>query len=321
MGNDDERKRSDYLKIEPGMAEPLDGEERLSPGEERELLRLEEAWRGKFARYTASLPTPERTADLIARVRSMADRDESSEYGAQDEASRAGTAPGGEIPDVWSELEKARRREPLWSRAYVLFRSQWSVYGTRGWLATAAAMFAAGYGAGQYEYDSARGLSVWLHGITLIAIFAMAYAFRPIDEGMRQLQRIGYYSPLQQTIARFSVVLGVQFAAALAASFMLTDTGIRMALIPFLLGWTAPLLLFAVAGFVLSQWWGTRTAAAALLAVWAAQLAGGDRLQWAYLLATPGLPYYDTTRYIAWAMAAGLLAAYFVLRPGKEASP
>jgi hypothetical protein len=321
MGIDDERKRPDYLKIESETTEPPDGEERLSPEEERELVRMEKAWRGKFDRYTASLPTPERTADLIARVRSMADRDESSEYGAQDEASRAGTAPGGEIPDVWSELEKARRREPLWSRAYVLFRSQWSVYGTRGWLATAAAIFAAGYGAGQYEYDSARGLSVWLHGITLIAIFAMAYAFRPIDEGMRQLQRIGYYSPLQQTIARFSVVLGVQFAAALAASFMLTDTGIRLTLIPFLLGWTAPLLLFAVAGFVLSQWWGTRTSSSALLAVWAAQLAGGDRLQWAYLLATPGLPYYETTRYIAWAMTAGLLAAYFVRRHGKEASP
>lgn len=288
----------------------------LDEAEEEEWDRLEREWAPRLSRYTAPLPSQDQTAELIERVRRIVSSQPVEIKSAAPAQPSARLEP--QLPDLWSELERERAQESSWSNAFVLLRSQWSVYGLRGWLLTAAAMIAAGYGAGAFDYEPSKGLSLWIHWITLFAIGTMTYAFRPVDEGMRILERLGRYTPMQQTMARFLSVLIVQFVAASAASLLVLGSGLKLPLSDFVFSWTAPMLLFAVAGFVLSQWWGSRIAGAALLAIWTIQLAAGDRLKRFYLLATPDLPDYEATRILAWVLTGLLFAAFFVSRTGKE---
>jgi hypothetical protein len=288
----------------------------LTGAEEEEWSRMEQEWPSRLARYTAPMPSGDQTAALIERVRRIAGGEPADGVSVSGSLSSGPLEP--QVPDVWSELERKREHEPVWSKSFVLLRSQWSVYGMRGWLLTAGAMLAAGFGAGSFDYEPSKGLSLWIHWITLFAVGAMTYAFRPVDEGMRLLERLGRHTPMQQTMARFLSVLIVQFAAATLASVLVLGSGLKLPLSEFLYSWTAPLLLFAVAGFVLSQWWGSRIAGAVLLAIWTIQLAAGERLKGVYLLATPELPDYDTTRIVAWVLTGLLLAAFFLSRSGRE---
>lgn len=190
--------------------------------------------------------------------------------------------------------------------------AQMRFYNAYIWIAALVILLAGAiwtYNTGTASVNIMVAMVPWL-GSTL-TLYAM-YQRRGV---WGELERISTVSSEVAVMGRWVIAIGLDAAAALAATLLSVGMGWESSFAALTLSWLIPLLVSAALSLAVTLRFGISAALIASIAVWSVQLAAGQRLKAFYLIASPGDAYWAASRWVGLVLAAALTAwACFMLR-------
>jgi hypothetical protein len=190
--------------------------------------------------------------------------------------------------------------------------AQMRFYNAYIWIAALVILLAGAvwtYNTGTASVNIMVAIVPWL-GSTL-TLYAM-YQRRGV---WGELERISTVSSEVAVMGRWVIAIGLDAAAALAATLLSVGMGWESSFAALTLSWLIPLLVSAALSLAVTLRFGISAALIASIAVWSVQLAAGQRLKAFYLIASPGDAYWAASRWVGLVLAAALTAwACFMLR-------
>ncbi|MRX72137.1 hypothetical protein GJU40_08175 [Bacillus lacus] len=237
-------------------------------GEDQELSRMEDQWKKRFDRFTSPEPTREQTFSLIEKIKEVEEI---------------------KPVDLRAELEANQSAQSMFSKILNLFLSQWNFHGTASWLLTGIVMLVLTITISHNSVNEIIGYMTWIKWITLIIIAVISYSFRSGNEGNEIIEKLSYYSLIQQMFTRFMIVMGLQLAITLPLSFLILG---RANSILYLLSSFTPIFFFGVVGFVSTFWFGQKIGSTFALIVWFSQTLFDKQLKSASMFQLPENDYF-----------------------------
>lgn len=236
--------------------------------------------------FPVPVPGPEKTEALIARLQPLlpGTRDAGSPFAVGD----------------------ARLPQGPLARLHALLRPQLAVLDLR--LLAAGALLALA-GAAGLSYLPEGGPAALIQAIPVFAILTVAYGFRSLAYGVTELEMACPLTPGQLVTARLVVVLAYAVVLSALATAVVAGAGAGYGggYAALALSWLAPLLFLSGLTLYVSLRWGPLAGMTGSLVFWAAQIAFGDRLLFAYLLGLPGGPYWPEGKLLAAAAGVALM--------------
>lgn len=190
--------------------------------------------------------------------------------------------------------------------------AQMRFYNAYIWIAALVILLAGAvwtYDTGTASVNIMVAMVPWLgSGLTLYAMYQRRGVWG-------ELERISTVSSEVAVMGRWVIAIGLDAAAALAATLLSVGMGWESSFAALTLSWLIPLLVSAALSLAVTLRFGISAALIASIAVWSVQLAAGQRLKAFYLIASPGDSYWAASRWVGLVLAAALTAwACFMLR-------
>lgn len=198
--------------------------------------------------------------------------------------------------------------------------AQMRFYNAYIWIAALVILLAGAiwtYNTGTASVNIMVAMVPWL-GSTL-TLYAM-YQRRGV---WGELERISTVSSEVAVMGRWVIAIGLDAAAALAATLLSVGMGWESSFAALTLSWLIPLLVSAALSLAVTLRFSISAALIASIAAWSVQLAAGQRLKAFYLIASPGDSYWAASRWVGLVLAAALTAwsCFMLRRADREDTP
>lgn len=253
--------------------------------EDHELSRLENEWKDRFDRFTSPEPTRDQTFSLIEKIKRM------------DEIKPV---------DYRAELEYNQAAQSMRSKLASLLISQWNFQGMRSWLMTGVVMLILTIVISVNVDNEMIGFMAWIKWITLILIAVMGNAFRSKNEGNDIIEKLSYYSFIQQMFTRFIIVMGLQLLITLPLSFFILG---KASSLLYLTGSFVPIFFFGVVGFISAMWFGNKAGVLITLFIWLSQMLVDQQLKFASIFQLPSNEHFLLVNVIVMGVSILLLSS------------
>lgn len=204
----------------------------------------------------------------------------------------------------------------LWLKLIRSITSQVRLFSKSFWIVSAVIMIA---GALLMPFAVGVGVNSFLLVSSLVSGVSVFYALRSYGTPMAKLESTFPVAPVEVMTGRLGIIVFYDILLALAASIVLSISGLTGSLFAFIVSWLVPLCLCTLLAFVAAVRFGPWLGGGLSTAIWVVQLSLRDLLGPFYLFGGPGYAHWGTSLLLGLALTAFLsIMAYRLVRRGRE---